>query len=82
MKNAVEVPVVPEDLVVAGPRGALDALMRHQVEIPLGGMVDALVHHSPGQSVPILVFVVVSREKPSNTPWRTIISKITGTHLV
>ena len=64
-------PVVPEDLVVTGPGGALDPLVRHQVEIPLGGMVDALVHHSPGQSVPVLVFVVVSREKPSTHPVAT-----------
>ena len=61
----VEVAVVPEDVVVAGPGGALDALVRDQVEVTLGGMVDALVHHGPGQSVPILVFVVVSREEPS-----------------
>ena len=53
-------------LVVTGPAGALDTLVRHQVEIPLGRMVDALVHHSPGQSVPVLVFVVISGEKPSN----------------
>ena len=45
--------------------GALNPLVRHQVEIPLSGMVDALVHHGPGQSVPVLVFVVVSGEKPS-----------------
>ena len=60
-----QVAVVPEDLVVAGPGGALDALVRDQVEVPLGGMVDALVHHGAGQSVPVLVFVVVSREEPS-----------------
>ena len=57
--------VVPQHLVVAGPGGALDPLVRDQVEITLGGMVDPLVHHSPGQSVPVLVFVVVSGEKPS-----------------
>ena len=77
-----QVAVVPEDLVVAGPGGAPDALVRDQVEIPLGGMVDALVHHGPGQSVPILVFVVVSREEPKKTLWRLIYTKITGAHLV
>ena len=60
-----EVAVVPQHLVVTGPGGALDPLVRDQVEITLGGMVDPLVHHSPGQSVPVLVFVVVSGEKPS-----------------
>ena len=60
------IPVVPQDLVVTRPAGPLDPLVRHQVEIPLGRMVDTLVHHSPGQSVPVLVFVVISGEKPSN----------------
>ena len=60
-----QVVVVPENLVVTRPAGALDSLVTEQVEISLSGMVDPLVHHGPGQSVPILVFVVVSREEPS-----------------
>ena len=65
-----QVAVVPQHLVVTGPGGALDALVRDQVEVPLGGMVDALVHHGAGQCVPVLVFVVVSREEPSTEHWR------------
>ena len=55
----VEVAVVPEDVVVAGPGGALDPLVGHQVEVALGGVVDALVDHRAGESVTVLVFVVV-----------------------
>ena len=77
-----QVAVVPEDLVVTRPGGALDTLVRHQVEISLGGMVDALVHHSPGQSVPVLVFVVVGREKPSQDRGDLIMTNITGAYLV
>ena len=55
----VEVAVVPEDVVVAGPGGPLDPLVGHQVEVALGGMVDALVDHRAGKSVTVLVFVVV-----------------------
>ena len=60
----VEVAVVPEDVVVAGPGGALDPLVGHQVEVALGGVVDALVYHGACQCVSILVFVVVQREEP------------------
>jgi len=59
-----ELTVVPQHLVVAGSAGALDALVTQQVEVALGGMVDALVHHGPGQSVPVPVLVVVRGEKP------------------
>ena len=55
----VEVAVVPEDVVVAGPGGALDPLVGHQVEVALGGVVDALVDHRAGESVTVLVFVLV-----------------------
>ena len=55
----MEVAVVPEDVVVAGPGGALDPLVGHQVEVALGGVVDALVDHRAGESVTVLVFVVV-----------------------
>ena len=78
-----ELSVVPEYLVVTGPAGALDALVAQQVEISLQdkdnqedkpslgiylrGMVDPLVHHSPGQGVPIAILVIVSREKSELT---------------
>ena len=63
-----QVAVVPEDLVVAGPGGALDALVRDQVEVTLGGMVDALVHHGAGQDVPVLVLVLVVGKEPGVMP--------------
>ena len=56
--------VVPQDLVVAGSAGALDALVTEQVEVSLRRVVDALVHHSPGQSIAVPVFVVVGWEEP------------------
>ena len=61
---SVEVRVVPEDLVVTGPGGALDALVRHQVEITLGGMVDALVDDSSSQDVTVPVLVLILGEEP------------------
>ena len=63
-----QVAVVPEDLVVAGPGGALDALVRDQVEVTLGGMVDALVHHSASKDVPVLVLVLVVGKEPGVMP--------------
>ena len=65
---SVMVRVVPEDLVVAGPGGALDGLVRDQVEVTLGGMVDALVHHGAGQDVPVLVLVLVVGKEPGVMP--------------
>ena len=45
----------------------LDPLVAEQVVVPLGGVVDALVHHRPRQRVAVLgVLVAVSREKPDN----------------
>ena len=42
----------------------LNALVTQEIKVPLSGMVDALVHNSASQGVPVLVvFVVVSREK-------------------
>ena len=48
----VEVVVVPEDVVVAGPGGALDALVAAQVEVELGGVGDPDVHRGPRRDVP------------------------------
>ena len=43
----------------------LNALVTQEVKVPLGRMVDALVHHSTSQGIPVLkVFIVISREKP------------------
>ena len=53
-------------MVVAGSGGALDTLVRDQVEVTLSGMIDALVDNSSSQSVPILVLVFVCGEKPRN----------------
>ena len=45
----------------------LDPLVAEEVVVPLGGVVDALVHHRPRQRVAVLgVLVAVSREKPDN----------------
>ena len=45
----------------------LNALVTQEVKVPLGWMVDALIHHSASQGIPILkVFIVVSWEKPKN----------------
>ena len=77
-----EVAVVPEDVVVARPAGPLDPLVRHQIEVALHmfskymtdirschlcWVIDPLVHHSPGQGVPIAILVIVSREKSELT---------------
>ena len=67
---------------MAGPGGSLDPLVRDEVEISLCRMVDPLVYHCPGQSVPVLVFVVVGREKPSQDRGDLIITNITGAYLV
>ena len=41
--------------------------MAEEVVVPLGGVVDALVHHRPRQRVAVLgVLVAVSGEKPDN----------------
>ena len=60
---SVEVRVVPEDVVVAGPGGALDSLVGHQVEVSLRGVVYPLVDDSAGQGIPVLVLVGVCREE-------------------
>ena len=52
-------------LVVTGPAGALDPLVAEQVEVALSGMVDPLVYHSPRQSVPVTILVVVCWEEPA-----------------
>ena len=59
-----EAAVVPEHLIVAGPARPLDPLVAEEVEVSLGGVVDALVHHGPRQSVPVPILVIISREKP------------------
>ena len=43
----------------------LNALVTQEIKVPLSGMVDALVHHGPRQSVPVAVLVVVSWEEPA-----------------
>ena len=43
--------VIPEHVVVCGPGGALDALVRAQVEVELGGVGDAHVDGSAGGDV-------------------------------
>ena len=58
-----EVGVIPEDVVVTGSRGALDALVRDKVEVAFCGVVDALVNDGASQSVTVLVLVHVCREK-------------------
>ena len=50
---------------MTGTAGSLDALVAEEVEVPLSGMVDALVHHGPRQSVPVAVLVVVRWEEPA-----------------
>ena len=50
---------------MTGPAGTLDALVAEEVEVALSGMVDALVHHGPRQSVPVAVLVVVRWEEPA-----------------
>ena len=60
---SVEVVVIPEDVIVAGPGGALDSLVGHQVEVSLCGVVYPLVDDSAGQGIPVLVLVGVCREE-------------------
>ena len=77
-----EVAVVPEDVVVARPARPLDPLVRHQIEVALHmfskymtdispchlcWVIDPLVHHSPGQGVPVLVLVAVGGEEPERS---------------
>ena len=47
------------------PAGALDSLVAEKIEVALSGMVDPLVHHSPSQSVPVAILVVVRRKEPA-----------------
>ena len=47
------------------PAGALDSLVAEKIEVALSGMVDPLVHHSPGQSVAVAILVVVRWEEPA-----------------
>ena len=76
------IPVVPQDLIVTRSAGPLDPLVRHQIEVALNmfskcmtdirschlcWVIDPLVHHSPGQGVPIAILVVISREKSELT---------------
>ena len=49
---------------MTGTTGSLDALVAEEVEVPLSGMVDALVHHGACQSVPVAILVVVRRKEP------------------
>ena len=53
-------------MVVSGSGGALDALVRAQVEVKLGGMGDAHIHGGPGGDVPALaaLLLLVSAEEP------------------
>ena len=47
------------------PGSALDPLVRDEVEVALGGVVDALVHYGAGQHVPVpLVLVPILGEEP------------------
>ena len=77
-----EVAVVPEDVVVARPARPLDPLVRHQIEVALNmfskymtdisschlcWVIDPLVHHRPGQGVPVLVLVAVGGEEPERS---------------
>ena len=53
-------------MVVSWPGGALDALVRAQVEVELGGVGDAHVDRSAGGDVPALaaLLLLVSTEQP------------------
>jgi len=57
--------VVPEDVVVAGPGGALDALVRTEVEVKLCWMSDGHVHSGSSRDVARLprLFPLVSAEQ-------------------
>ena len=46
-----EAVIIPETAVVAGPRGALDALVWAQVEVVLRGVSDVGVHCGPGGDI-------------------------------
>ena len=51
--------VIPEHVVVGGPGGALDALVRAQVEVELGGVRDAHVHGGAGRDVAALAALLL-----------------------
>ena len=53
-------------MVVSGSGGALDALVRAQVEVKLGGMGDAHIHGSAGGNVAALaaLLLLVCAEQP------------------
>ena len=53
-------------MVVSGSGGALDTLVRAQVEVKLGGVGDAHVHGGPGRDVAALaaLLLLVGAEKP------------------
>ena len=51
--------VVPEAAVVARAGGALDALVRAQVEVELGGVRDAHVHGGAGRDVAALAALLL-----------------------
>ena len=56
--------VIPEDVVVRGPAGSLDALVGAQIEVKLGGMCDANVDRGPSRDVSRLaaLLLLVSAE--------------------
>ena len=53
-------------MVVSWPGGALDSLVRAQVEVELGGVGDADVHRGSGGDVPALaaLLLLVGAEQP------------------
>ena len=58
---SAEAVIIPETAIVARSRGALNALVRAEVEVILGGVSDVGVHRGPGRDVtrpPRLVPVV------------------------
>ena len=46
------------------PAGALDPLVRHQVEISFSGMVDALVNDGSSQDVAVPVLILIRGKEP------------------
>ena len=62
----MEIGIIPEDVVVAGPGSTLDSLVGHQVEVALCRMVNALVNHGAGKGIAVLVLVVVGGEESGN----------------
>ena len=48
---------ITEHLVVAGPPGALDAHKAQKVEVNLGWVIDAMVHHSASQRIAVVGLV-------------------------